>query len=130
MTQQHPIPNSMAQPAAAQRTPRPLPAKWKPALHRPTTLPVDYPALLDLPGVTSLSSALDIALRAPQLTKEPEARPTNKHYILAQRGDALIRTLLLEVGDELDLTLSGRHVSTSSYFRALGTVYCADSRTW
>lgn len=53
---------------------------------------------------------LATALRAPNLSI-PKLRATNEHLLLAQRGDAVIRTVLLGVGAKLGLTFSGRDVS-------------------
>lgn len=58
---------------------------------------------------------LAIALRSPAVTKLCVPRSTNAHLLLAQRGDAILRSLLLDIGEELGLTLSGRHVRLPSF---------------
>ncbi|BEI83430.1 hypothetical protein CcaverHIS002_0400340 [Cutaneotrichosporon cavernicola] len=90
---------------ALTRAPRPLPASWKEVPH-PPTLPVAYPSLLPL--LTVSKGSLELALRTPMLSM-PVLRARNEHLILAQRGDAYLRVVLLQIGAELGLTLSGRH---------------------
>lgn len=76
-----------------------------PTSSSPSSPPSSAP---DLPG--DRPNPLAIALRSPAVTKLCVPRSTNAHLLLAQRGDSIIRTILLNVGEELGLTLSGRHV--------------------
>lgn len=97
--------------------PRPLPATWKEPMHAPASLPATYRPLLS----TIKPLALGTVFGAPALSK-PVPRPANAHLLLAQRGDAVIRTVLLDIGADLGLTLSGRHVSPPAIRRSRGPV--------